>query len=48
MAYDDAPSDAFDGIWHRIGGVWLIVQDGRSVAQDIAVSKALTVKAGPG
>ena len=48
VARSYGPGDRFDGVWHRIGKVWLIVEGGRSVAQDIAVSKALTVKAGPG
>ena len=36
----------FDGVWHRVGNVWLIVEGGRSVAEDITVSEALTVRTG--
>ena len=43
-----APRGTFDGVWHRIGKAWLTVEDGRSVAQDITVSEALTVRTGPG
>jgi hypothetical protein len=45
---DAGPPDRLDSVWHRIGKVWLIVDDGRSVQQDITVSKTLTVRPGSG
>jgi hypothetical protein len=27
VAHDSGPSDKFDGIWHRIGKVWPIVEE---------------------